>query len=311
MDGTDVRERTIIFLHNPRTGGTTLSTTVERLFPPRAVFPGTLSVRLTPRTFRVLWGRLKTPQQVVHTLTKLSEEDKRELKYLHGHLRFGIHAMLPQPCVYVTILRHPVDRILSLYHFLRRRPDMNWYDQVRTMGVRDFVAQTDACRCNNGQVRRLSGVGGDVPLTGDTLELAKRNLREHFMLVGITERFNAMLLLLAGELGLSWQDVLYSRRNVGKYDHTQAEISDDVVALIRQRNDLDLALYQFAQQMFAQSVHEKGPPFQRKLRAFEVHLSRFQALPHVRVIDWARDLAIDLHVQVQFGIRRLGSLWAS
>lgn len=181
-------ERTLIFLHHPRTAGTTLSTTIERLFPPSAVFPGTLGVRLTRRTIRVLWGKRRTTGQILEEFSSLSEREKGEIRYLHGHLPFGIHTGLPRPGVYVTMLRDPVGRMISLYHFLKRRPDFGFYDQVKGMSLRDFVGEIGPYAGNNAQVRRISGARLSASLTPDTLEIAKSNLCEHFVVVGITER---------------------------------------------------------------------------------------------------------------------------
>jgi len=303
------QEKTLIFLHNPRTGGTTLTTTIERLFPIHAVFPGSLATRLTRRSVRIrlLWGGLRTSQQITDSLGQASKKDKRKIMYLHGHLPFGVHALLPKPCTYVTMLRDPVERIISLYHFLRRRPDMAWYDLLQDVNLRDFVADMDACGCNNNQVRRISGIKPDEPLTADTLERAKENLTEHFTVVGLTERFNETLLLLSQQFGWNWRDLLYFRRNAGKHARDQEVVSLGVTDLIRQRNQLDLALYQFAQQQFEQSVREQGASFQDRLIAFEKQLALFQARPPGRVWNQIKRLAIDLHIQALFCVRRFGS----
>ena len=311
MDHNNVREKMLIFLHNPRTGGTTLSTTIEQLFPARAVFPGTLAIRLNSRTIRILWGGLKTPQQIIDSLERTSEKDKREIAYLHGHLPFGVHTMLPQVCTYVTILRNPVVRIISLYHFLRRRPDMVWYDQLQEVNLRGFVDDMDACGCHNGQVRRISGVGPETPLTANTLDRAKENLTEYFTIAGVTERLNEILLLLAEQRGWNWQDILYSRRNVGNYNRSRGDVSSDVIALIRNRNQLDIALYQFARQRIEQAVQEQGDPFQDRLRAFENQLVIYQSHPRRRAWNLIRHLAIDLHIQLQYGMRQFGSMFTS
>ena len=42
---------------------------------------------------------------------------QRGLKAILGHCQFGIHEQLARPASYVTMLRHPLERIMSLYHF--------------------------------------------------------------------------------------------------------------------------------------------------------------------------------------------------
>ena len=311
MDHNNVREKTLIFPHNPRTGGTTLSTTIERLFPVRAVFPGTLAAQTFSRPIQILWGGLKDPQQVIDVLEKSLETDKQKIAYLHGHLQFGVHTLLPQACTYVTMLRNPVERIISLYHFLRRRPDMAWYDQLQGVNLSGFVDDMDACGCHNGQVRRISGVRPGVPLTAAVLDRAKENLTEYFTIAGVTERLNEILLLLAEQRGWNWQDMLYSRRHVGNYKRSRGDVSSDVIALIRHHNQLDLALYQFVRQRIEQAVQEQGDPFQDRLRVFEKQLAIYQSQPRRRAWNLIRHLAIDLHIQLQYGMRQFGSVFIS
>jgi hypothetical protein len=81
--------------------------------------------------------------------------------------------------------------------------------------------------------------------------------------------------------------------------------------MIRKRNQLDLALYQFARQQIEQAVQEQGAPFQDQLRAFEKQLAIYQARPRRRAWNLIRHLAIDLHIQLQYGMRQFGSAFAS
>jgi hypothetical protein len=309
MDRRDdeAQEKTLIFIHVPRTAGTTLSMTIERQFSAEAVFPGTLSVRRTRRTLRVLLGKRNTADQIMREFRGLSQDQKRKIEYLHGHMSFGVHTDLLRPGVYVTMLRDPVDRMISLYCFLRRRPDIGYYDQVKTMSLRDFVRDIGPhSRVRNAQVRQISGTGIDAPLPVDALEIAKEHLRKHFVVVGLTERFNESLLLLSRTFGWKWQDLLYSRRyQVGKNKPIQDHISQSVLGAIRRYNELDIELYRFAQRMFEESVREQGDRFSQELQAFERQLSSFQSRSQVVPSNWVYDLAISTHIWLQFGMRRI------
>ena len=309
MDRRDdgAQQKALIFLHVPRTAGTTLSMTIERQFSAKAVFPGTLSVRRTRRTFRVLLGKRHTVDQIMREFGGLSEDHRRKIKYLHGHVSFGVHTDLLRPSVYVTMLRDPVDRTISLYYFLRRSPDIAYYDQIRTMSLRDFVSDTGPHSVvRNAHVRQISGPDIDVPLLSDALEIAKENLRKHFVMVGLTDRFNESLLLLARTFGWKWRDLLYSRRyQVGKNRPLQDRIPQNALDLVRRCNELDIELYRFAQRMFEESVREQGDTFSQELQAFERQLSSFQSRPQVVAGNWVYGLAVSTHIWLQFGIRRI------
>jgi hypothetical protein len=303
----EVREKALIFVHVPRTAGTTLSMTIERQFSAEAVFPGTLSVRRTRRTLRVLLGKRYTVDQIMREFRNLSKDQKRKIEYLHGHVSFGVHTGLLRPSVYVTMLRDPVDRVVSLYYFLRRRPDIVYYDQIRTMSLKDLFSDTGPHSVvRNAQVRQISGADIDAPLSVDTLEIAKEHLREHFVMVGLTERFNESLLLLGRTFGWKWRDLLYSRRyQVGKNKPRQDRISPSALGVIRKCNELDIELYRFAQRMFEESVRKQGETFSQELQAFERQLSSFQGRPQVVAGNWLYDLAVSTHIWLQFGMRRI------
>ena len=89
----------LLFMHIPKTAGTTLRAVVERQYRPTTLFslyPGheaqldALRVRVSDRP----------PAAVM------------------GHFRFGLHAAFPAGGRYVTFLRDPVDQVISHYNHL-------------------------------------------------------------------------------------------------------------------------------------------------------------------------------------------------
>lgn len=96
----------LIFLHVPKTAGTTLNRIIEWQYNPVSIFT------VDPHRIRATAARFKT----------FPEERRRRLRVVRGHLVFGIHEFLPQGAVYITMLREPVARLLSSYHFILRRP---------------------------------------------------------------------------------------------------------------------------------------------------------------------------------------------
>ena len=90
-------ERGLIFLHIPKTAGTTLPTVIDRHYLPHATY-----------------YFYEYPKDR-NDFFALSEERRRELRVLSGHIRFGFHRFLSVPVDYITLLRDPVDLVMSLY----------------------------------------------------------------------------------------------------------------------------------------------------------------------------------------------------
>src|SRR5262249_44432468 len=47
---------------------------------------------------------------------------RSDLRAVVGHFAFGLHTLIDRPTTYATLLRHPLERIVSLYCHLKRWP---------------------------------------------------------------------------------------------------------------------------------------------------------------------------------------------
>jgi hypothetical protein len=217
--------RPIIFLHVPKTGGATLVDIARRQFPAAAVvaLPDSLAGARA-------------------ALAQRPEDDRRHLRFLHGHVPFGAHSAMPGPVHHVTLLRHPVARMVSVYHYARRRPEWDAHRAIHGRGLtlERFVESDAAAEFNDAQTRFLAG--SDEPVHGPAaLAQAVRHLDGEVAVVGITERFDESLLVCGRRFG--WQRLHYVRQNVNRRRPALADVPPRAVALIERRNALDLELY--------------------------------------------------------------------
>lgn len=234
----------MIFLHNLKTGGTTLRDIVSRQYEP---------------------SELRTTGRVVE-IKKLTNPSK--VRAIQGHLSYGIHAYVPGESTYATLLRDPVERIISLYSFLLEKPNHAFHPAARSGGLEAFVTSGKVLEVDNGQTRRLSGMHPKFGRCSEAmLEVAKANLDRHFAVVGTTERFDESLLLLKRAFG--WRSVLYFKRKVTKKKPKRGALSSGDLATIEAYNELDAELYAYAADKLARVVDRQGPEFRQEVRAFE------------------------------------------
>ena len=247
MDG-----KAVIFLHIPKTAGTTLNRIIEWQYNPLAIFT------MDPYRIRA------TPER----LQKLSERRRRSLRMVRGHLYYGIHEFLPQGATYFTMLREPVARFFSSYYFIQRRPLHPMHRKVTTerIGVEDFIRLTP--RRQNLQCSMIAGIGNYGTCDHRTLDKAKENLAKSFSVVGISERFEESLMLMAKTFG--WEIPFYENRKVSK---TRPQINPGAVEMIRDHNRLDLELYEFGKGLFEESLQKKEAAVREGLAALRT-LSR-------------------------------------
>jgi hypothetical protein len=93
--------------------------------------------------------------------------------------------------------------------------------------------------------------------------MAKEHLRDNIAVVGLTERFEETLLLL--QQAFNWPNVWYRPRNVTRNRPQQDELSDDTLQAIAELNRWDMALYEYAQTLFAKRIAAQGPLFAWRL----------------------------------------------
>jgi hypothetical protein len=84
------------------------------------------------------------------------------------------------------------------------------------------------------------------------LDIAKENIAKSFSVVGLCERFEESLILIAEAFG--WKIPYYENRKVSKVRPT---LEPGVVDMIQEHNRLDMELYEFARKRFEETLHKK------------------------------------------------------
>jgi hypothetical protein len=160
-----------------------------------------------------------------------------------GHFHFGVHEAIPAPTTYVTLIRDPVDRVLSLYQHRVEHHGV-------TAGIEEYLDRAFDIHVRDHQTRVLAGSDTDPrlgPCTEATLERAKRNIEDRFAFCGVTERFDEGLLLLARTFG--WRDVRYVRHNDSTARRPRrGDLPERLIDRLEELNANDIALHRWATQ---------------------------------------------------------------
>jgi hypothetical protein len=276
------QERSLIFLHIPKAGGSTLHKIIERQYKSDTIFniDGT----------RV--------QESIDEFKKLPEVQRGKIRVLKGHMWFGLHKYLPHPSTYITLLREPVDRMISHYYYILQEPRHYLYETVTShrMNLKDYVCSGISAELDNGQTRLLSGIE-DINVAKCSpalLESAKKNLDEHFAVIGLTERFDETLILLKRAFG--WKTLFYDKEKVTRNRPRRKDVSKDTLNAIEKHNELDINLYQYVKELFEAQISQQVSFFEKELKLFKLlnnfysHYRKVYSFPRymVRKIHYTR-----------------------
>lgn len=251
----------LIFLHIHKTGGMTLQRMLRRRYG-----PGLLG--RAARAARFLASPGAHPRLKESFLATCPRD-----RFVAGHFCYGAHELLPTPSTYVTMLRRPVERLVSLYHHSRLQPAAFYGAQARRFTLEQFLLDCRLMELDNGQLRFILGESDDLFInrtpfghcTAAMLDRAKDHIDRHFSVVGLLERFDESVLLMRHKL--RWSNAYYLRVNEGRAPGA-APLSPDLYQEVARRNHLDLQLYDHARQRLDLEIDRLGPPFQEELRRF-------------------------------------------
>ncbi|MBC7451272.1 MAG: sulfotransferase family 2 domain-containing protein [Cytophagales bacterium] len=218
----------IISIHNYKTAGVTFHSVIDRQF----------------RSDQILNANLIGIDAARNLIIESSNEFKRNIKIIHGHFPFGWGTFFPQKSTYITFVRNPIERVISDYYYCRKFHLAHNYQYASRMSFKEYLTCGEILNIDNGQTRFISGdLSTPYGMNNqEMLDKAIHNIDTHFSLVGITEKFDESLIL--ANYIFSWNKFYYASKNVTS--EKGEVIDEDILELIRSRNQLDIKLYEHA-----------------------------------------------------------------
>jgi len=242
-------QRKVIFLHIPKTAGTTFYDCLKQIYGKNSIIE--------------IHGDLSKNKDFLKN--NINQKINQNINCIKGHMSFGLHNFLDESATYITFVRNPIARTISIYKYLQNSKNHIQHKIVKNISLKDFVL-TNTLH-NNGQTRFLAGKWDEQLNNIEQLNLAKQNIDKYFSVVGITEKFDESLLLLKKEL--QWQKMpLYIKENTTKnISNTTTDM--DTLKIIKEHNEIDMKLYSYAVEKFETQIKRYPNIFEKDLQNFE------------------------------------------
>ena len=228
----------LYFLHLEKTGGTSFTELLDHQFPDKD-------------RLQVMW---------LHRIDGKSPEELEKFRLFRGHLNYNFHKRLNNKPITITMLREPIDRVVSLYYFWRNEASKEpgetpWDVQIAVdKDFEEFLADERLRHALfNYQTRTILTEKNNLMLkrTEDQLIARGINRLHEFPFVGLLDRFNDSIALLYYTFGWFPKDLFKPPKTKSNPNRPSIDdIPPHICERIKELNRADIALYEYAQELF-------------------------------------------------------------
>ncbi|MGO9543911.1 MAG: sulfotransferase family 2 domain-containing protein [Rhodomicrobium sp.] len=254
----DFSRQILVFVHIPKAAGSTLDEALFAHFGKDACqYAGLENIWKihSSRTGKAVWTAWNNARTAGRRLRGIDPGVKDRLRLLTGHFRLGAEPRTGRTPIYLTLIRDPVDRLLSQYYYRhdarahskgkRDRHEYWLYDIDR---FADYVYARREWNEMNLQCRYLSGE--------NNFAAARRAVDERVFLAAPTHRMNEFLALLGPVLGLD--SFAAARSNIGRTRQGKTPPPEKALAKIREMVSEDQRLFDYVSRAFDDLYAKSG-----------------------------------------------------
>lgn len=224
------RPARILFDHLPKCGGSSLNIYLEAHYPRR-------------KTFSI---NGLDPTASVKRFKRFSQSKRHGYDLINGHLANDLMEYVHPDCLKITMLREPVDRIISHYYFARWSPSHYLHAALREsdMSLKDYAASDLSEELRNWYTTHFTGLtAAEAEKNPEAaVNRAIDAVLNQFDIIGFVDAFSSFTDVLRARAGFRYA---YQGRKVNLTPGRAGirDVPETALSTIRQANHLDIMLY--------------------------------------------------------------------
>ncbi|MCC9601113.1 sulfotransferase family protein [Stieleria sp. JC731] len=220
----------IAFDHLPKCGGSSLNHFLESNF-------------LWRQTFSTCGSFPRTSIEKFHSL---SEQQRQSYRLIKGHLVNQLFGLISDDFLKITILRDPVDRIVSHYFYVKRRPTHYLYPRIEkeAISLEEFVSLGLSDELSNWYTLHFSGWSETAASENPkgAVDAAFSSVVNTYNVVGFLDRYDRFVECLQSIANLVVPNS-GGKKNVTSGRVSVKQLEAKTRDVIQEHNEMDTELY--------------------------------------------------------------------